>query len=211
MFFFGLNPFSLATVSPVLSNISTNFVEYRFTSMKLRCFGPLGGAIACAINYSPEVLATPASTQTLALQSPYSVLMPSVTASQVPIELALNKSVLMSGAAKWWKCNPTAGADDWDEIQGQINIVPSAAGGNISIEIYYTIELTGLAYNGASLDKTPKRRSLVSKETRGIDMVLPGHPFVIGKSLDDEWLRVKQMATTDDAPELRERARLLSL
>jgi len=207
----GLNPTTLATLSPVLNNIATNFVEFRFTNLELRCMAPTGGSVSYVINYSPEVLSTPASTETLATQSPYSVLVPTATVMTCPISLKLNKSVLMSGATKWWKVAPTAAADSWDEIQGQINIVPAAAGGVPQIELYYTIELTGLAYNNANFSSVPTRRSLVSEKIRGIDLILPGHPFVIGKNVDDEWIRVKKMASEDDAPEKRERARLLAL
>jgi len=208
---FGLNPTTLATLSPVLNNIATNFVEFRFLNLEFRCMPQAGPGVSYVINYSPEVLTTPASTETLAAQSPYSEYIPTPSTMTCPVSLKLNKSVLMSGATKWWKVAPTAAADSWDEIQGQINIVPAAAGGSPNIEVYYTIELTGLAYNNASFSKIPTRRSLVTEKTRGIDLILPGHPFVIDKNVDDEWLRVKNMATIDDAPEKRERARLLAL
>lgn len=204
---YGLNPTVLGTLfSPSLLALANCFTEYRFTKIMFRCFP--SGSNAYALAYTPEVQSVPI-TLTNALQSPYSILVPGPASSMVPLDLTLTRSVLFSGAAKWYKCVQSATADDWDELQGQVDIV-ATSGAALQIEMYYDIELTGLANTPTNLDEVV-RRSLVTDDIRAIDLVVPGRPFVKGKSLDAEWIRVKAIGEREDLPAKREIARLMAL
>jgi len=203
---FGLNPSTLGTsFSPSLLNIASCFMEFRFTRLDFRCFPALGANGDYSISYNPEVQTVPI-TITNALQSPYSLLVPKTATSMVPTELSLSRSVLMSGAAKWWKTVPSGSADDWDELQGQIDIIGLAAG-SIQIEVYYTLELTGLSNSSTNLAPV-LRRSLVKADQRAIDLFVPGKPFVLGKTIDEELLRVKTIGDSIDGPIRRDLAKL---
>lgn len=205
----GLNPTVLGTLfSPALLAQANCFVEYRFTRLMFRCVPAVTSAMTYAVTYTPEVISAPITLQN-ALQSPYSILVPNAATLMTPLDLTLTRSVLSSGAAKWYKCVQSGAADDWDELQGQINIVSTTAG-PVQIEIYYDIEFTGNSNTPTNLSG-PVRRSLVGDDQRAIDLIIPGQSFVKDKSVDAEWIRVKALGDKEDLPAKREVARLMAL
>lgn len=206
---FPLNPQSLGTTfsASALSSISSNFNEYRFKKLEFRLWPQASNNVVLA--YHPEFMATPPTTIAQASQSPYSIISASASLSQVPVSLILETSVLMSGASKWWKVIQNASADDWDEVQGIINLVSAAATPTLTIELYYEIELTGLANTGAAFS----RRSLVDGKSRCIDLFVPDSktPFPPILSIDKEWIRMKDLAEEEERPAKKEIARLFAL
>jgi hypothetical protein len=208
----GINPNTLGGLfSPVLTNLCNIFTEYRFTKLRFRIWPQATNNVALA--YTPEILTPFPTSLAQALQSPYSILIANSSASMVPLDFNLNRSVLMSAAAKWWKVVPTAAADDWDENQGSLFFTAGTATPTLIVECYYSIELTGLvnaSTQGFASTPVP-RRSLISSDYRAIDLVVPGKPFVVGKTVDEEWARVKKLAEEQDAPARREASRLLAL
>jgi len=206
-----VNPEVFGTLfsSFALQSFSSLFTEYRFTKIALRIWPQVGNV---SVSYNPEVVATPATTIANAIQSPYSILSAGASLSSVPQTLVLNRSVLMSGAPKWWKCKQTADADNWDEIQGSINLVAATGTPSMTVEMYFNIEFTSVSGGQAGNSEPFSRRNMVRDPSQAvINLVVLGKPYPKDVSLDEEWVRVKQIHEKSEEKSKRELARLMAL
>jgi len=115
----------------------------------------------------------------------------------------------MSSAAKWWKCVPTAAADDWDENQGILNLL-GVTGASPLVECYYTVQFTAISGTTVGLE-TPRRSLVTNTSIPWIDLIVPGKPYAAGKDPEKEFARAKAQSEAFNSDEKRERSRLLAL
>jgi len=177
----------------LVGSLAPYFAEFRFTSLAIRA---APNTFAFAVSVSPGFVTSPATTIATALETTNSMFVPSSTSEQTPHVLLVNRKTLISESpSKWYKSIDTADSDNWDSIQGILNIA-TATTGTVNLEIKYRIELASTGTDTTGFLKPFQRTSFLKRagwdSLPVIDLILPCLPFPSNVNLDDEWRRVKK-------------------
>lgn len=183
------------TFGQELFTLASIFDEFRFTMVEFVYHQSASGSPASVLAYSPEVQQVIPTTLLAGEQIPNSILIPAATIETVPHALLVTKGTLIgSAAAKWWKCIPSAAADDWDEIQGTINIITGAIN-TPTIEMRFVVQFCSI--HSPNPNQLATRRAIASRWAKlpVIDMYLPdsAFPFPDGLKVDEEMRRVSKL------------------
>jgi len=134
-----LIPLNPQNFGALLAQLSTAFLQFRFTKLALRCH-PSPSTQSYAVSVSPGLDVTTSTTLAQIMQDPVSAYLAST--QTVPQMLLVHRGILMGETSlKWWKVNPGGTYTTVQTTQGLINVVGGAVSTAVQIEIEYTIQL----------------------------------------------------------------------
>lgn len=186
-----LNP-NTGAFGALMTSLASIFQEYRFKQLEIICHP---GTTAYNVAYIPEVVSTPPTTIAQSATNPNSINVQPASVEMVPRSLYISQQSLIGDtAAKWWKSNATAAADDWDEIQGLINIVATGTA-IINLEFKFHVQFTSAgAAQGTGI---PRRSCVTNFDLPIVDAYFPDLPaesrYPKGRDLDLDFKRVARL------------------